>query len=477
MTYARTRLVLVVAAFVLMPCGGRFVVPVAHAHTDIYLSFRADLAPYGEWSQYGGYGWVWRPHRVRHGWRPYVDGHWVLTDAGWTWVADEPWGWAPYHYGRWFYDAGYGWGWVPGDEWAPAWVSWRRGNGIIGWAPLPPWAVWSGGGIAGNVYVEPAGFTFVEDRYFVAPHLGGYILPVNRSVTVWNETRNITNYRLANDRVVNRSLDSREIERAVGHQIAPRRLETLHAAAPRAIGPRAQVAEHGRGRAGRIDAQRAAHERSDRGRGHVAARPERREFQGGRAGARRENDRAATASRMRHGGVGRERGPRTVGRGEQATHGGRERMVREHGPARVEQRRAERRPAAEQRRAERRPAAEQRRAERRPAAEQRRAERRPAAEQRRAERPPTAGRHPAERAAIPERRHDVQAARRPTAAPRAERRAEGSAGRVEHRVQGTAPAVAGRGHGGERQATSGGQRATNRRPANKGGRGQAAEGR
>jgi len=50
----------------------------------------------------------------------------------------EPWGWATYHYGRWVNLDGTGWCWVPGYTWAPAWVSWRYGDGYCGWAPLPP---------------------------------------------------------------------------------------------------------------------------------------------------------------------------------------------------------------------------------------------------------------------------------------------------------------------------------------------------
>src|SRR5437773_2233500 len=71
-------------------------------------------------------------------WRPYTDGHWVYTDVGWTWVSEEPFGWATYHYGRWTRLRNIGWVWVPGDEWAPAWVSWRKNNDYVGWAPLPP---------------------------------------------------------------------------------------------------------------------------------------------------------------------------------------------------------------------------------------------------------------------------------------------------------------------------------------------------
>src|SRR5689334_3526021 len=212
----RLRTLLLAAALLLVPCRGFIGAPPAHAHVDVYLSFRADLAPYGEWFQYGTYGWCWRPHHVAVGWRPYTAGHWVLTDAGWTWVSYEPWGWAPYHYGRWFYDDASGWAWVPGDEWAPAWVAWRHGGGFVGWAPLPPWAGWSGGGFATDVYVAPAAFSFVEERHFVEPRIGGFLLPAGRNVTVINETQNITNYSRANDRVVNRSLDPREVERAVG---------------------------------------------------------------------------------------------------------------------------------------------------------------------------------------------------------------------------------------------------------------------
>src|SRR5690606_3356237 len=50
----------------------------------------------------------------------------------------EPYAWAVYHYGRWYDDDRLGWCWVPGRNWAPAWVTWRRGDRHVGWAPLPP---------------------------------------------------------------------------------------------------------------------------------------------------------------------------------------------------------------------------------------------------------------------------------------------------------------------------------------------------
>lgn len=61
-----------------------------------------------------------------------------MTEYGWTWVSDYPWGWAPFHYGRWDLDNSYGWFWVPGNEWGPSWVTWRSGNGYYGWTPMRP---------------------------------------------------------------------------------------------------------------------------------------------------------------------------------------------------------------------------------------------------------------------------------------------------------------------------------------------------
>jgi hypothetical protein len=100
-------------------------------------TFRGPLQPYGDWVVVGNYGQVWRPH-VAAGWRPYYYGRWEWTNEGWFWASDEPWGWAAYHYGRWAYDPYYGWVWVPGNEWAPAWVSWRVSGDVVGWAPLAP---------------------------------------------------------------------------------------------------------------------------------------------------------------------------------------------------------------------------------------------------------------------------------------------------------------------------------------------------
>ncbi|HOX42102.1 MAG TPA: hypothetical protein PK668_00815 [Myxococcota bacterium] len=94
------------------------------------------LAPYGDWMWTPEHGWVWHPTGVDTDWRPYSTGYWINTEYGWTWVADEPWGWAPFHYGRWSWMDPVGWIWVPGTTWGPGWVMWRYSDTYIGWAPL-----------------------------------------------------------------------------------------------------------------------------------------------------------------------------------------------------------------------------------------------------------------------------------------------------------------------------------------------------
>ncbi|HVZ89173.1 MAG TPA: DUF6600 domain-containing protein [Polyangia bacterium] len=106
-----------------------------------YSQFQTSLAPYGAWDYDSSYGYVWSPSVsvVGAGFVPYANnGHWVMSEYGWTWVSDWNWGWAPFHYGRWVVRGGRGWSWVPGTMWGPAWVSWRSGNGYVGWSPLPP---------------------------------------------------------------------------------------------------------------------------------------------------------------------------------------------------------------------------------------------------------------------------------------------------------------------------------------------------
>ncbi len=119
-----------------------------------FQTFYDQLASQGNWINSNQYGYVFQPAETDPNWRPYTYGHWVNTEEGMDWVSDESFGWATYHYGRWANLDGYGWVWVPGYTWAPAWVSWRQGDGVgegdaededegdggddVGWAPLPP---------------------------------------------------------------------------------------------------------------------------------------------------------------------------------------------------------------------------------------------------------------------------------------------------------------------------------------------------
>ncbi len=113
----------------------------AQARPGVAVAFHEGLSPYGTWLQTTTYGWAWSPDRgiVGADFMPYVSGgSWLLTDVGWMWMSTWDWGWAPFHYGRWYWDARHGWLWVPDTLWAPAWVDWRWGHDYVGWAPLPP---------------------------------------------------------------------------------------------------------------------------------------------------------------------------------------------------------------------------------------------------------------------------------------------------------------------------------------------------
>jgi hypothetical protein len=167
--------------------------------TATYETFYTKLEPLGAWFETSDYGYVWQPREAQssRSWRPYTNGRWVYTDAGWTWISDEPFGWAAYHYGRWTRLRDIGWVWVPGEEWAPAWVSWRTGKDYVGWAPLPPEARFDRGtGIhkwADNYYdIGPDQYAFVAANEFGAPDVHNALLPRERNVALIDQTINVT---------------------------------------------------------------------------------------------------------------------------------------------------------------------------------------------------------------------------------------------------------------------------------------------
>jgi hypothetical protein len=138
-------------------------VPAVHAQEGV-ADFYDQLAPYGTWLQ-TGYGLAWQPDPsiVGEDFVPYeTGGQWVSTDQGWTFASDYEFGWAVFHYGRWFQDPTLGWLWLPDTSWAPAWVDWRIGGGYIGWAPLPPYDYY---------YPYPFfAFVFVTEEHFGERH-------------------------------------------------------------------------------------------------------------------------------------------------------------------------------------------------------------------------------------------------------------------------------------------------------------------
>jgi hypothetical protein len=78
------------------------------------------LAANGSWESEDTYGNVWYPNGLAEDWAPYRYGRWrFLPPAGWTWIDDAAWGFAPTHYGRWAH-INARWGWVPGPHRDPA---------------------------------------------------------------------------------------------------------------------------------------------------------------------------------------------------------------------------------------------------------------------------------------------------------------------------------------------------------------------
>ena len=143
------------------------------------------------------------PQSVGPAWRPYTVGRWVFTDRyGWMWSSNEPFGWATYHYGRWGFSNRVGWFWVPGNRWAPAWVSWRKSNDYLAWAPLPP-AYDEGVSIEVNARGVPDYYwQVVPNRDFLSDDLPRRIVRDNRFNPILRETQPLGNVTINNNNVV-----------------------------------------------------------------------------------------------------------------------------------------------------------------------------------------------------------------------------------------------------------------------------------
>ena len=164
-----------------------------------YDVFYQGLQSGGHWFKDPTYGEVWQPDVAASDgtWRPYSDGHWAYTDEGWTWLSNEDFGWATYHYGRWARRSDTGWIWIPGSRWAPAWVSWRESSDHVGWAPLPPEVADESqtrvGGWVDNYYdIGPTAYSFVKIGDLSRPTYRNVILAPANNVEFFSRTRNVT---------------------------------------------------------------------------------------------------------------------------------------------------------------------------------------------------------------------------------------------------------------------------------------------
>lgn len=206
------------------PAGRDTAVSADEVPDTLQSLFVTALAPHGEWFSTAEHRRVWRPHGLGVAWRPYSRGRWLYTDAGWTWLSSFAWGWAPFHYGRWFLDRERGWAWVPGKAWSPAWVTWREGSGYVGWAPLPPHArfvpsvgmQWP----ASADVAAPRAWSFVRAGLVFDDDLVGATEREPRSTTLIEHT-SVTpiNVAVVGERVVNRGLSLKHVRARVGRHI------------------------------------------------------------------------------------------------------------------------------------------------------------------------------------------------------------------------------------------------------------------
>jgi hypothetical protein len=188
-------------------------------HEDLSVSRRyvsddvigyEDLDDYGGWRNTPDYGNVWFPHTTTVGWAPYKYGHWAyISPWGYTWVDDAPWGFAPFHYGRWVNYNGV-WGWVPCPPrapnvvyvrpvYAPALVAWvggpQFGVGLsVGWFPLGPREVFVPSYPVSRTYITKINVsnttvnTTVINNYYNTTVVNRNTTVVNNNVTVFHQT-------------------------------------------------------------------------------------------------------------------------------------------------------------------------------------------------------------------------------------------------------------------------------------------------
>ena len=186
-------------------------------YVDPEMIGAAELDQYGDWQRDSSYGTVWYPRQVAYDWTPYSAGHWAwIAPWGWTWIESEPWGFAPFHYGRWN-NFGGRWGWVPGPPpdvlrdgfggraprcvYSPALVAFvgganfsisigfggGSGAGVTAWFPLGPQEAYTPWYQASPAYVNRVNVTNIYNTNVTEIH-NTYI---NQTTNVYNTT-NVT---------------------------------------------------------------------------------------------------------------------------------------------------------------------------------------------------------------------------------------------------------------------------------------------
>lgn len=173
-------------------------------------AFYEVLRDHGTFIDSDRYGVLFCPHpdEVGADFQPYLRGHWVMSEAGWTFTSDLKISWVTDHYGRWV-EAGLhncNWAWVPGGQWGPAWVDFRVGEKVIAWRPQP----YSGPRVtlkrpeaahfprfnlpAAN-YSSDSGFVAVRDGEFLSRRLDYVALTGVQLYSALRETEPLVNLR------------------------------------------------------------------------------------------------------------------------------------------------------------------------------------------------------------------------------------------------------------------------------------------
>jgi hypothetical protein len=163
-----------------------------------------DLDDSGAWNSTPEYGTVWFPRGMATGWAPYQSGHWAyVAPWGYTWVDDSPWGFAPFHYGRWVWWHG-GWGWIPPPPPGPVYVPSVYAPALVAWVGIGAGVAWVALGPR-EVYVPsyPVSRTYVNN--------------INISNTTVNTTviNNVYNTTIVNKTVTNVTYVNRSVPGAV----------------------------------------------------------------------------------------------------------------------------------------------------------------------------------------------------------------------------------------------------------------------